>query len=71
MQCTQQSGDIMYVPTLWGHTTMNTKQSIGVAHEFSVEGFCMEQKGYVDLQQLNTIYSVILYTDIFDVCLEK
>eukprot|EP00595_Chromulina_sp_UTEXLB2642_P001607 CAMPEP_0196763240 /NCGR_PEP_ID=MMETSP1095-20130614/3677_1 /TAXON_ID=96789 ORGANISM="Chromulina nebulosa, Strain UTEXLB2642" /NCGR_SAMPLE_ID=MMETSP1095 /ASSEMBLY_ACC=CAM_ASM_000446 /LENGTH=359 /DNA_ID=CAMNT_0042115995 /DNA_START=665 /DNA_END=1744 /DNA_ORIENTATION=- len=42
IQCTQRSGDVMYVPTLWGHATLNVKQSIGVAHEFSVESFCME-----------------------------
>lgn len=42
LQCTQHSGDVMYVPTLWGHATLNVRQSIGVAHEFSVEPFCME-----------------------------
>lgn len=25
-----------------GHATLNTKQSIGVAHEFSVDDICME-----------------------------
>lgn len=42
MQCTQRAGDIMFVPSLWGHATLNMKQSIGVAHEFSVETFIME-----------------------------
>jgi ribosomal protein L16 Arg81 hydroxylase len=42
MECTQHSGDIMYVPPLYAHSTLNTMQSIGVAHEFSVEPFCME-----------------------------
>jgi hypothetical protein len=42
LECTQYAGDIMYVPTLYGHSTLNTKQSIGVAHEFSIESFCME-----------------------------
>ena len=42
LECTQYAGDIMYVPTLWGHGTLNIKQSIGVAHEFSVESVCME-----------------------------
>jgi len=42
LTCTQQAGDIMFVPTLWAHATLNIKQSIGVAHEFSVESFCME-----------------------------
>jgi hypothetical protein len=42
LECTQNAGDVMFVPTLWGHATLNTMQSIGVAHEFSVESFCME-----------------------------
>jgi len=42
LECTQMAGDIMFVPTLWGHATINVMQSIGVAHEFSVEAFCME-----------------------------
>jgi hypothetical protein len=42
LQCHQRSGDVMYVPSLWGHGTLNTKESIGVAHEFSIEDFCME-----------------------------
>mmetsp|Transcript_10934 Transcript_10934/g.11355 ORF Transcript_10934/g.11355 Transcript_10934/m.11355 type:complete len:102 (-) Transcript_10934:61-366(-) len=42
LQCHQKSGDVMYVPSLWGHGTLNTKQSIGVAHEFSIEDVCME-----------------------------
>jgi hypothetical protein len=40
--CTQYGGDLMFVPALWGHGTLNMKQSIGVAHEFSVESFCSE-----------------------------
>jgi hypothetical protein len=40
--CTQRGGDIIYVPTLWAHATLNLQQSIGVAHEFSIEPFCME-----------------------------
>jgi oxalate decarboxylase/phosphoglucose isomerase-like protein (cupin superfamily) len=42
LQCTQYSGDVMFVPSLWGHATLNVRQSVGVAHEFSVEPFCME-----------------------------
>lgn len=38
----QRAGDVLYVPALWGHATLNAAQSIGVAHEFSVESFCME-----------------------------
>lgn len=41
-QCTQRAGDILFVSSLWGHGTLNIKQSIGVAHEFSIEPFCME-----------------------------
>ena len=42
LRVTQRAGDVLYVPALWGHATLNTQQSIGVAHEFSVESFCME-----------------------------
>jgi len=42
VRVTQRAGDVLYVPALWGHATLNTAQSIGVAHEFSVESFCME-----------------------------
>lgn len=42
LECTQYSGDVIYVPSLWGHSTLNIQQSIGVAHEFSVESYCME-----------------------------
>ena len=41
-QCTQRAGDIVFVPTLWAHGTFNVQQSIGVAHEFSTEAFCMQ-----------------------------
>ena len=39
IQFTQHAGDIVYIPALWGHGTLNLKQSIGVAYEFSVEEF--------------------------------
>ncbi len=42
IRVTQRAGDVLYVPPLWGHATLNTAQRIGVAHEFSVESFCME-----------------------------
>lgn len=42
LQCTQHAGDVMFVPALWSHGTLNLRQSIGVAHEFSVESFAME-----------------------------
>lgn len=38
----QRAGDVLFVPALWGHATLNAQQSIGVAHEFTVESFCME-----------------------------
>jgi oxalate decarboxylase/phosphoglucose isomerase-like protein (cupin superfamily) len=41
-QCTQRPGDVLYVPPLWSHATLNLQASIGVAHEFSMEDFCME-----------------------------
>ena len=42
LECTQEAGDVLFVPTLWAHGTLNLKQSIGVAYEISVEPFCME-----------------------------
>ena len=42
MQCVQKAGDVLYVPALWGHGTLNQQQSIGVAFEISLEPFCME-----------------------------
>lgn len=42
LECMQYAGDVMFVPTLWGHGTLNTLQSIGTAYEFSIESFCME-----------------------------
>ena len=42
LECVQEAGDLMFVPTLWAHGTLNLKQSIGVAYELSVESFCME-----------------------------
>ena len=34
LECTQSSGDVMYVPAGWGHAVLNTDTSIGVAVEF-------------------------------------
>jgi len=42
LRCTQRAGDVMFVPTLWAHATFNSQQSIGVAHEFSTESYCMQ-----------------------------
>lgn len=38
----QYAGDILYIPSLWSHGTLNIQQSIGTAYEFTVEPFCME-----------------------------
>jgi hypothetical protein len=40
LQVTQRAGDVLYVPSLWGHATLNLRQSVGVAHEFTLEGVC-------------------------------
>ncbi len=42
VQCTQEAGDVLYVPSLWGHGTINIQQSVGVAIEVMSENFCME-----------------------------
>ena len=36
LQCTQQAGDIVFVPKNWGHATLNIRQSIGLAYELSI-----------------------------------
>ena len=35
LMCTQQAGDLLYVPRAWGHATLNLQQSVGVAIEFN------------------------------------
>jgi hypothetical protein len=42
LECVQEAGDVLFVPTLWGHATLNERQAIGTAYEFSLEPFCME-----------------------------
>ena len=32
----REAGDALYVPTNWGHATINVEESIGIAHEFHV-----------------------------------
>lgn len=34
-QCDQRAGDVLVLPDLWGHLTVNLETSIGVAQEFS------------------------------------
>jgi hypothetical protein len=35
LECVQQEGDLLYVPLHWGHATLNVRDSIGIAAEFS------------------------------------
>ena len=35
LQCRQQPGDIIYVPDMWGHGVIYTKDSIGMAHLYT------------------------------------
>lgn len=39
IQFTQHGGDVVYLPALWGHATLNVSYSIGVAYEFGVDDF--------------------------------
>jgi len=34
LECFQDGGDLLVMPEGWGHATLNTKQSIGLAKEF-------------------------------------
>ncbi len=36
LECTQEAGDIMYVPASWGHAVLNVRDSVGVTVEFDV-----------------------------------
>ena len=42
IECVQHSGDMLYVPKGWGHSTINIEASIGVAYEFSHTAGVME-----------------------------
>ena len=42
IECVQHSGDMLYVPKGWGHSTINIEASIGVAYEFSHAAGLME-----------------------------
>ena len=35
LTCTQHSGDLIVLPPRWGHTTLNLRNSIGIAREFN------------------------------------
>ena len=36
IECEQQAGDVLFVPQLWGHGTLNLEESIGVAFPFAL-----------------------------------
>lgn len=36
IECIQQAGDVLFVPRLWGHGTINLGESVGVAMPFSL-----------------------------------
>eukprot|EP00933_Yihiella_yeosuensis_P013130 TRINITY_DN12308_c0_g1_i3.p1 TRINITY_DN12308_c0_g1~~TRINITY_DN12308_c0_g1_i3.p1 ORF type:complete len:503 (+),score=94.18 TRINITY_DN12308_c0_g1_i3:151-1509(+) len=38
LACVQVPGDILYVPTDWGHQTLNTETSASISREFSWDG---------------------------------
>jgi hypothetical protein len=33
-ECTQQAGDVLYIPKYWSHAVLNTQECIGIAREF-------------------------------------
>jgi hypothetical protein len=35
LECTQEAGDVLYVPRSWGHGVLNLETSVGYAREFS------------------------------------
>lgn len=34
LECTQEAGDVLYVPKYWSHAVLNTQECIGIAREF-------------------------------------
>ena len=37
IECVQEAGDVLVVPSLVSHATLNLEESVGVAYEFSFE----------------------------------
>ena len=37
LQCTQRTGDVLFVPTRWAHATLNEAASVSVAFEFIMD----------------------------------
>jgi ribosomal protein L16 Arg81 hydroxylase len=33
LRCEQHAGDVLYVPDMWGHAVLNTRETIGYAME--------------------------------------
>lgn len=38
MVCEQGPGDVVYVPTDWGHMTLNTETALSISREFTWDG---------------------------------
>ena len=36
LECEQRPGDVLFVPRLWGHGTVNLGETIGVAMPFAL-----------------------------------
>ena len=36
LECMQNAGDVLYIPSGWGHATINIDESIGFAVEFEL-----------------------------------
>ena len=36
LECEQRAGDVLFVPALWGHLTLNLGESVGVATPFTL-----------------------------------
>ena len=37
LRCVQEAGDLLYVPSNWGHTTLNLRASVGFAQECNAD----------------------------------
>eukprot|EP00615_Pteridomonas_danica_P011961 CAMPEP_0114346950 /NCGR_PEP_ID=MMETSP0101-20121206/13493_1 /TAXON_ID=38822 ORGANISM="Pteridomonas danica, Strain PT" /NCGR_SAMPLE_ID=MMETSP0101 /ASSEMBLY_ACC=CAM_ASM_000211 /LENGTH=1385 /DNA_ID=CAMNT_0001483933 /DNA_START=329 /DNA_END=4486 /DNA_ORIENTATION=- len=53
LECTQQQGDILIIPEMWGHAVLNTQDSIAVASELAANLYRIPvPKVYKDLTNL-------------------
>ena len=39
LECVQESGDVMVLPSGWSHATLNLRASVGAAREFESHGY--------------------------------